>query len=90
MDIEKVKLEARLGAMEIFITEAMRLSYALLDLSVDDIEAMHKRKSEQLRTMSMPTTDPALGDLGAAVIQEAHERLQNMILNSAKQHQGAK
>jgi hypothetical protein len=79
MDENAIKLEARLGAIEYMIGQLFKMVYGLAAATPELIEKSHGKLREHLRTMPMPSTDPAIADLAAAEIQEAHERLLGII-----------
>lgn len=84
MNAEALKLEARLSAIEYMLGEAFRMVYLLGRVPQDEIEKSHARLGDYLQQMPMPTSDPAIADLIAGELQEAHERLRNIILVSAR------
>jgi hypothetical protein len=84
IDPKVIQLEARLAAMEYFIAEAFKLIYRLARASPDAIEAAHEELRQYLRTMDMPPSDPAISDLVASELEEAHTRLLTMIADAAK------
>jgi hypothetical protein len=79
MDEKAIKLEARLGAIEYMLAELFKMVYLISGATPEMVESSHEKLREHLRTMAMPTTDPAISDLAAAEIQEAHEHLLKMI-----------
>jgi hypothetical protein len=84
MDEKAIKLEARLGAIEYMIGELFKMVYRLGGATPAMVVESHEKFREYLRTMPMPTTDPALSDLVAAEIQEAHERLLKIIVEAMR------
>jgi hypothetical protein len=84
MNVEKIRLEARLSAIEYMIGQLFRMIYVSIGATPEMIEASHKQFRDYLQTMPMPTDDPAISDLAAAEIQEAHERLLEIIETAAK------
>jgi hypothetical protein len=85
LDPDNVKLHARISALEYFTAEAFRMIYEMLGVSLEQIEASHQRLKEHLRTMKIPGADPAISDMAASEIEEAHTRLLGMIMLAAKQ-----
>jgi hypothetical protein len=79
MDQKEIKLIARLGAIEYMIGQLSRMVYLSVGATPEIVEKSHEKLREYLRTMPMPPTDPAISDLVAAEIQEAHERLLGII-----------
>jgi hypothetical protein len=85
MDEKAIKLEVRLGAIEYMIGQLFRMIYLSVGATPKIIEQSHEVLREHLRTTPMPPTDdPAISDLVAAEIQEAHERLLGIIAEAAK------
>ena len=84
MDEKAIKLEARLGAIEYMIGELFKMVYLLGSVTPEMVVESHEKLREHLRTMPMPTTDPAVSDLAAAEIQEAHERLLKIIVGAMR------
>ena len=53
--------------------------YGLAQFSQEEIDASHRELREVLRTLKVPSDDPAISDLIAAEIEETHTRLLGMI-----------
>lgn len=83
MEPEKLQLEARLSAIEYMIGQLFKVTYGSIGATPEMIEASHKKFRNYLETMPTPTEDPAMSDLVAAEIQEAHERLLEIIETAA-------
>jgi hypothetical protein len=85
MDEKAIKLEARLGAIEYMVGQLFRMFYLSVGATPEMVEKSHEKFREYLRTMPMPPGgDPAISDLAAAEIQEAHERLLGIIAEAAR------
>ena len=84
MDEKAIKLEARLGAIEYMVGQLFRMFYLSVGATPEMVEKSHEKFREHLRTMPMPPSDPAISDLAAAEIQEAHERLLGIIAEAAR------
>lgn len=90
IDQEKLKLYARVAALEYMLAEAFKTIYRILGVSVEQIEASHEELRQFLRTAPVPSNDPALNDLIAAELEEAHTKLLRMIADAAKDQRNAK
>ena len=64
--------------------------YGLLGVSVEQIEALHEELRKFLETAPVPADDPALNDLIAAELEEAHTRMLQMIADAVKDRRNAK
>ncbi len=82
IDPAAIKLETRLLAIEYFIAEAFKMIYMLSGASQKVIEQSHERFRERLRTMRIPTDDPAIADLAAGELEEACIKLLKKIQNA--------
>ena len=58
--------------------------YLSVGATPEMVEKSHEKFREYLRTMPMTSDDPAISDLAAAEIQEAHERLLGIIAEAAR------
>jgi hypothetical protein len=85
LDPEKLQLEARLQALEYLLAEAFKLLYLATGVSHDAISASHEELREAMRTMAIPTSDPAAADLLAGEMQDATSRLLRMISSAVTQ-----
>jgi hypothetical protein len=79
MEEATIKLHAQILAIEYFLAEAFRMIYGLARFSQEEIEASHRELRDVLRTLRVPSDDPAISDLIAAELEEAHTRLLGMI-----------
>jgi hypothetical protein len=79
MEEATIRLHARILAIEYFLAEAFRMIYGLAQFSQEEIDASHRELREVLRTLKIPSDDPAVSDLIAAELEEAHTRLVGMI-----------
>jgi hypothetical protein len=79
MDAATIKVHARILAIEYFLAEAFRMIYGLAGFSQEEIDASHRELREVLRTLKVPFDDPAISDLIAPELEEAHTRLVGMI-----------
>jgi hypothetical protein len=79
MEVATIKLHARMLAIEYFLAEAFRMIYGLARFSQEEIDASHRELRDVLRTLRVPSDDPAISDLIAAELEEAHTRLLGMI-----------
>jgi hypothetical protein len=79
MEVATIKLHARILAIEYFLAEAFRMIYGLARFSQEEIDASHRELRDVLRTLRVPSDDPAISDLIAAELEEAHTRLLGMI-----------
>ena len=84
MDEKAIKLEVRLGAIEYMVGELFRMVYLLGRAPPEMVEESHEKLRDHLRTMPMPTSDPAISDLAAAEMQEAYERLLEIIARAVR------
>jgi hypothetical protein len=84
IDEKAMKLEARLAAIEYMLSELFNKVYVITGASLEDVRKGHQGLLETIRTMRMPTNDPAVSDLTSAELEEAHARLQSMIERSMK------
>lgn len=82
MDQEQIKLGARLAAIEYMLADAK--IYGILGVSEEQVEASHEELRQFLRIAPVPSNDPALNDLIAAELEEAHTRLLRMIADALK------
>jgi hypothetical protein len=78
MDEKAIKLETRLSAIEYMIGQLYKVIYGLLGATPEMIEAS---QADLRRTLQYQTfgTDPAKSDLAAAEMQEAVDRLLDLI-----------
>ena len=58
--------------------------YGVLGVSEERIEASHEELRRYLRTMPTPSDDPAMSDLVAAELEEAHTALLQKIEDAVK------
>jgi hypothetical protein len=79
MDAATIKLHARILAIEYFVAEAFRMIYGLARFSQEEIDTSHRELREVLRTLKVPSDDPAISDLIAPELEEAYTRLLGMI-----------
>ncbi len=79
MDQEAIKLEARLGAIEYMVGQLFKISYGLANVTPEMIEKSHETFREKLRMLPVPDNDPAISDLVAQEMQDAHEHLLGII-----------
>jgi hypothetical protein len=87
---EKIKLYVRLAALEYMLAEAFRMIYGLLGASEGQIEASHEELRQVLKIVPVPSGDPAMNDLIAAELEEAHVMLLQMIADAARDRRNAK
>src|SRR5580700_4271950 len=73
-----------LGAIEYMVGQLFKMVYLSVGATPEMIEESHEKLRQYLRTMPMPSTDPAISDLAAAEIQEAYERLLGIIAEAVK------
>jgi hypothetical protein len=86
---EKLKLYARLAALEYMLAEAFRMIYALLGTPEEQIEASHEELRQVLKTMPVRSDDPAMNDLIAAELEEAHIKLLQKIADAVRDRKNA-
>jgi hypothetical protein len=84
MDEKAIRLEARLGAIEYMVGQLFKMVYLSTGVTPKMVEESHERLREHLRTMATPGNNPAISDVVAAEIQEAHERLLGIIAEAVR------
>jgi hypothetical protein len=75
MDPAAIWLEARLAAIEYVIANAFKMIYRIIGVSDEQIERSHEEFRQYLKTMTIPVDDPAIADLVASEMEQAHTRL---------------
>jgi hypothetical protein len=86
---ERLKLYARLAAIEYMLAEAFRMIYGILGVSEKPIEETHEELRRHLQTMKIPTDDPDIAALVAGELEEAHTKLLTMIANAVRDRKNA-
>ena len=82
VDIEKIRLEARLGAIENILAGLYHKFNLLTGVSKEQFAADCEKLRQTLQTFAIPGIDPAVSDLLVAEMQQAHEDVLKKIADS--------